>query len=216
MTVKPPAPPPLPDELEALLRRLRLPYVRKAAPEVIATRPRSGGSTPRCCACCSPRRPPAATRQPPRCGGGPPGCRPAKRSTPGSSKPRRSPSRPSRRSERWNGSSAQRSCRLWPVRHRQEPLRRGARASRDRQRQDGRVAHARDARATRAPPPRRRQRHQSDRQADPRRSDHHRRCRPAPGLHRRRRSAIPGRRRRLRETIDRDSAQTSTRPGSTS
>jgi DNA replication protein DnaC len=37
MTVKTPAAPPLPDELEALLRRLRLPYVRKAAPEVIAT-----------------------------------------------------------------------------------------------------------------------------------------------------------------------------------
>lgn len=37
MTVQLPAPPPLPDELEALLRRLRLPYVRKAAPEVIAT-----------------------------------------------------------------------------------------------------------------------------------------------------------------------------------
>jgi hypothetical protein len=36
MTVKPPAPPPLPDELERLLRRLRLPYVRRAAPEVIA------------------------------------------------------------------------------------------------------------------------------------------------------------------------------------
>src|SRR5881275_2791195 len=36
MTVKPPAPPPLPDELDRLLRRLRLPYVRKAAPEVIA------------------------------------------------------------------------------------------------------------------------------------------------------------------------------------
>jgi DNA replication protein DnaC len=36
MTVKTPAAPPLPDELEALLRRLRLPYVRKAAPEVIA------------------------------------------------------------------------------------------------------------------------------------------------------------------------------------
>src|SRR5947207_6211498 len=35
MTIKPPAPPPLPDELEALLRRLRLPYVRRAAPEVI-------------------------------------------------------------------------------------------------------------------------------------------------------------------------------------
>ncbi|HLH66001.1 MAG TPA: ATP-binding protein [Solirubrobacteraceae bacterium] len=37
MTVKPPAPPPLPDELERLLRRLRLPYVRRAAPEVLAT-----------------------------------------------------------------------------------------------------------------------------------------------------------------------------------
>jgi DNA replication protein DnaC len=36
MTVKPPAPPPLPSELDRLLRRLRLPYVRKEAPEVIA------------------------------------------------------------------------------------------------------------------------------------------------------------------------------------
>ena len=37
MTVTPPTPPPLSDELERLLRRLRLPYVRRAAPEVIAT-----------------------------------------------------------------------------------------------------------------------------------------------------------------------------------
>jgi DNA replication protein DnaC len=37
MTVKTPAPPPLPAELETLLRRLRMPYVRKAAPDVIAT-----------------------------------------------------------------------------------------------------------------------------------------------------------------------------------
>jgi DNA replication protein DnaC len=37
MSVKAPAPPPLPDELEGLLRRLRLPYVRRAAPEVLAT-----------------------------------------------------------------------------------------------------------------------------------------------------------------------------------
>ena len=37
MTVTPPAAPPLPDELEQLLRRMRLPYIRKAAPEVIAT-----------------------------------------------------------------------------------------------------------------------------------------------------------------------------------
>lgn len=37
MTVKPPDPPPLTDELDRLLRRLRMPYVRRAAPEVIAT-----------------------------------------------------------------------------------------------------------------------------------------------------------------------------------
>ena len=37
MTVTTPAPPPLPDELERLARRLRLPYLRKAAPEVLAT-----------------------------------------------------------------------------------------------------------------------------------------------------------------------------------
>ena len=37
MTVKPPAPPPLRDKLEQLLRRMRLPYIRRAAPEVIAT-----------------------------------------------------------------------------------------------------------------------------------------------------------------------------------
>ena len=36
MTVKTPPPPPLPDELDRLLRRLRMPYVRRAAPEVIA------------------------------------------------------------------------------------------------------------------------------------------------------------------------------------
>jgi DNA replication protein DnaC len=37
MTVKTPQPPPLPDEVDRLLRRLRLPYIRKAAPEVVAT-----------------------------------------------------------------------------------------------------------------------------------------------------------------------------------
>jgi DNA replication protein DnaC len=35
--VKAPDPPPLPDELVTLLRRMRLPYLRKAAPEVCAT-----------------------------------------------------------------------------------------------------------------------------------------------------------------------------------
>jgi DNA replication protein DnaC len=37
MTITPPPAPPLPAELDRLLRRLRLPYVRRAAPEVIAT-----------------------------------------------------------------------------------------------------------------------------------------------------------------------------------
>jgi DNA replication protein DnaC len=37
MTVAPPTPPPLSAELDQLLRRLRLPYVRRAAPEVLAT-----------------------------------------------------------------------------------------------------------------------------------------------------------------------------------
>lgn len=37
MSVTTPPPPPLPTELEQLLRRLRLPYVRAAAPEVLAT-----------------------------------------------------------------------------------------------------------------------------------------------------------------------------------
>jgi DNA replication protein DnaC len=37
MSVAAPAPPPLPAELERLLRRLKLPYVRRAAPEVLAT-----------------------------------------------------------------------------------------------------------------------------------------------------------------------------------
>jgi DNA replication protein DnaC len=35
--VNPPEAPPLPDELAAVLRRLRLPYIRAAAPEVLAT-----------------------------------------------------------------------------------------------------------------------------------------------------------------------------------
>ena len=37
MSVSTPAPPPLPAELEQLLRRLKLPYVRRSAPEVLAT-----------------------------------------------------------------------------------------------------------------------------------------------------------------------------------
>ena len=37
IAVSVPAAPPLPDDLEALLRRLRLPHIRRLAPEVLAT-----------------------------------------------------------------------------------------------------------------------------------------------------------------------------------
>jgi DNA replication protein DnaC len=37
MTARAPAPPPIDAELEALLRRMRLPHIRRAAPEVLAT-----------------------------------------------------------------------------------------------------------------------------------------------------------------------------------
>lgn len=37
MSIETPKPPLLPDELDRLLRRLRLPYIRRAAPEVVAT-----------------------------------------------------------------------------------------------------------------------------------------------------------------------------------
>jgi DNA replication protein DnaC len=37
MTTTLPAPPPLPPDLEALLRRMRLPHIRTAAPEILAT-----------------------------------------------------------------------------------------------------------------------------------------------------------------------------------
>lgn len=32
-----PVPPPIPDDLDTVLRRIRFPYLRKAAPEVLAT-----------------------------------------------------------------------------------------------------------------------------------------------------------------------------------
>ena len=37
LTPAAPVPPPIPDQLDAVLRRMRFPYLRKAAPEVLAT-----------------------------------------------------------------------------------------------------------------------------------------------------------------------------------
>ena len=83
MTVKTPAAPPLPAELERLLHRLRLPYVRRAAPDVIATATSQRWEHAEVLRSCSPKRQPAATRQ----RSGPdavrPDCRPGRRSTPG-------------------------------------------------------------------------------------------------------------------------------------
>ena len=93
MTVKTPAAPPLPDELDRLLRRLRMPYVRSAAPEVIATADRPALGARR-----GPARPARRGGRRPRPGHDPdapprsPGCRPARPSTPGTERRHRSPS----------------------------------------------------------------------------------------------------------------------------
>jgi hypothetical protein len=60
MSVQTPPPPPLPEELDRLLRRLRLPYVRHAAPEVLATATSQRWEPRRSCASFSSRRPPDA------------------------------------------------------------------------------------------------------------------------------------------------------------
>ena len=165
MTVKPPAPPPLPDELDRLLRRLRLPYVRRAAPEVIATATAQRWEHAEVLRVLLAEEAAGRDQATIRRGAARPGCRPARRSTPGSQNARRS--RPDPASAAHAGMDRpRRSARdLRAERDRQEPLHRGARPSRDRQRQDRRLAHARDARATLPPPPRRRQRQQSHRQS---------------------------------------------------
>ena len=76
MTVKPPAPPPLPDELERLLHRLRLPYVRRAAAEVIATATSQRWEHAEVLKVLLPRRPPAATKRRSGPDAARPGCRP--------------------------------------------------------------------------------------------------------------------------------------------
>ena len=178
MTVKPPAPPPLPDELDRLLRRLRMPYVRRAAPEVIATATsqrwehaevlqsaaRRGGRRP---------RPGDDLDAPPRVG--PAGRQNVRRlgarrldhpdpdadraANAGMGQPRRSPRR------------------VRPAGSGKIAFHRGARASRDRQRPHRLLAHTRFARRAVPPPPRRRQHQQSDQQTDPLRSNPDRRCR---------------------------------------
>ena len=166
MTVKPPAPPPLPDELEQLLRRMRLPYIRRAAPEVIATATAQRWEHAEVLRVLLAEevkgREQATIRTRRRASGLPAG------KTFDAWEPDRSaiPTKTQRALQtlEWID-RAEVLGRLRPERDRQEPPRRSARPPRDRQRQDRRLAHARDARATLAPPPRRRQHQQSDRQS---------------------------------------------------
>jgi hypothetical protein len=166
MTVKTPAAPPLPDTLDQLLRRLRMPYVRRAAPEVIATATAqrwepaevlrvllAEEAAGRDQATIRMRRQASGRQDLRRLGPlrvADPRRNPAVAAHAGVDRPRRG------------------ALRLRTVRDRQEPSRRGARAPRDRPRQDRRLAHAREPRAAAAPSPRRRQRQPRDRTADPR------------------------------------------------
>jgi hypothetical protein len=43
-----PTPPPLPAEVEALMRHMHLPYMRRAAPEVLATARSQRWDRPKC------------------------------------------------------------------------------------------------------------------------------------------------------------------------
>ena len=126
MTTRTPTPPPLDDALEALLRRMRLLHIRRAAPEVLATAKAQrwdpaevlrvllveevAGRT-------GPRWPPAGPgRRSPR----------GRPSRPGTRRPPRSPRRPRPRYAPWNGSAARKTWWSAAGRHRQDVPARGA------------------------------------------------------------------------------------------
>ena len=156
MTVKTPAPPPLPGELERLLHRLRLPYVRRAAPDVIATATAQRWEHAEVLKVLlaeeAAGRDQATIRTRRRASGLPAG------KTFDAWEPERSvipaATQQALRTLEWiDRHEVLAIC--GPSRDRQEALHRSARAPRDRQGPHRRVAHARDARATPAPPPRR-------------------------------------------------------------
>ena len=106
MTVKPPAPPPLPSELEQLLRRMRLPYIRRAAPEVIATATAQRWEHAEVLRVLLAEEVKGREQATIRNRAAPRACRPARRSTRGSQTDRRSRPRPKGRSRRLSGSTA--------------------------------------------------------------------------------------------------------------
>ena len=93
-----PAAPPLPDDLEAVLRRLRLPHIRRHAPEVIATAKAQRWEPLEVLRALFAEE--AAGREP---AAPPPGSPPAKPSPPGTRPSPRSRRRPSRRCGPWSG-----------------------------------------------------------------------------------------------------------------
>jgi hypothetical protein len=126
-----PAPPPLAGELDALLRRLRLPHIRRAAPEVLATaraqrwEPAEVLRTLLAAEATGRERSSRATRR------RRPGSRPARRSPPGTSRPPRSRPRPRPPCGPWRGSVAARTS--WYA-ARQAPARRSSSRHSGRQR----------------------------------------------------------------------------------
>lgn len=155
MTVKTPQPPPLPDQLERLLRRLRMPYVRHAAPEVLATAMSQRWEPAEVLRVLlaeeAAGRDQATIRMRRRQSGLPAG------KTFDAWDERASPipkaTQQVLRSLEWIA-RAENLCIL-RARHRQEPSRRGARAPGHRPRQDRRLAHPRVAGDPAASPPRR-------------------------------------------------------------
>ena len=218
MTVKTPPAPPIPDELDGLLRRLRMPYVRRAAPEVIATAAAQRWEPAEVLRvllaeeAAGRDRATIAMRR--RASGLPAGKTFDAWDEHASPIPKPPPSR---RCARSSGSDApRRFVSAGPSgtgkSHLVEAL---GHLAIDR----GKTVawHTLESLAVML----RRHRaddsvNQRDRPPDPRRPDRHRRHRHAPGRARRRRSAVPRRRRRLRETLASRSPATSTRPASTS
>lgn len=83
MAVTVPTPQALPEELAALPRRMRLPYQRAAAPDVLATARAQRWDPAEACACCLPKNPATATRPRVAPDVAPPGSPQARPSRPG-------------------------------------------------------------------------------------------------------------------------------------
>src|SRR4051812_9172639 len=172
MSVKPPAPPALPEPVEKLTRRLRLPYLRNAAPEVLATARAQRWDPAEVVRVLlaeeAAGRDQATTRMPPPPIRAPRG-QDLRRLGPGRlTDPRR---RPTSAADPRMARPRRKSLPLRTVRRREIAPRRGTRALGDRPGQDRRLAHPGVTDRADPPPPPRRHRLQSHQPPHPRRSD---------------------------------------------